>query len=88
MYTYGFCDEFLRRIFVTNIFFTYNFLTIASFSIGVHSILLFAEIRKVTLEISTKILVFCFQKVSDLWGKIVLLIEKNFSNSRLKAENL
>ena len=31
----------------------------------------------------------CFSNVSDLlWEKIVLVIEKNFWNSRLKAENL
>ena len=34
-------------------------------------------------------LVFCYQNCSDLlWEKIVLVIEKNFWNSRLKAENL
>ena len=34
-------------------------------------------------------MVFCYQNCSDLlWEKIVLLIEKNFWNSRLKAENL
>ena len=34
-------------------------------------------------------MVFCYQNCSDLlWGKIVLVIEKNFWNSRLKAENL
>ena len=33
-------------------------------------------------------LVFCFQNCSDLlWEKIVLVIEENFWNSRLKAEN-
>ena len=33
-------------------------------------------------------LVFCYQNCSDLlWEKIVLVIEKNFWNSRLKAEN-
>ena len=38
---------------------------------------------------SMKILVFCYQNCSDLlWEKIVLLIEKNFWNSRLKVENL
>ena len=32
---------------------------------------------------------FVFQNFSDLlWEKIVLLIEKNFRNSKLKAENL
>ena len=32
---------------------------------------------------------FCYQNCSDLlWEKIVLVIEKNFCNSRLKAENL
>ena len=34
-------------------------------------------------------MVFCFQNCSDLlWEKIVLVIEKNFRNLRLKAENL
>ena len=34
-------------------------------------------------------LVFCYQNCSDLlWEKIVLVIEKIFWNSRLKAENL
>ena len=36
-----------------------------------------------------KSLVICYQNCSDLlWEKIVLVIEKNFWNSRLKAENL
>ena len=35
------------------------------------------------------VLVFCYQNCSDLlWEKIVLVIEKIFWNSRLKAENL
>ena len=34
-------------------------------------------------------LVFCYQNCSDLlWEKNILVIEKNFWNSRLKAENL
>ena len=34
-------------------------------------------------------IVFCYQNCSDLmWEKIDLVIEKNFWNSRLKAENL
>jgi hypothetical protein len=33
--------------------------------------------------------VFCYQNCSDLlWEKIVLVIKKNFWNTRLKAENL
>ena len=37
----------------------------------------------------TGIMVFCYQNCSDLlWEKIVLVIEKNFWNSRLKAKNL
>ena len=33
-------------------------------------------------------MLFCYQNCSDLlWEKIVLVIEKNFWNSRLKAEN-
>ena len=33
-------------------------------------------------------IVFCYQNCSDLlWEKIVLVIEKNFWNSRLKGEN-
>ena len=36
-----------------------------------------------------KRMVFCYQNCSDLlWEKIVLAFEKNFWNSRLKAENL
>ena len=34
-------------------------------------------------------MVFCYQNCSDLlWEKFVLVIEKNFWNSRLNAENL
>ena len=34
-------------------------------------------------------MVFCYPNCSDLlWEKNVLVIEKNFRNSRLKAENL
>ena len=34
-------------------------------------------------------MVFCYQNCSDLlWEKMVLVIEKNFWNSRLKEENL
>ena len=34
-------------------------------------------------------MVFCYQNCSDLlWEKNVLAMEKNFWNSRLKAENL
>ena len=36
-----------------------------------------------------KKMVFCYQNCSALlWGKIVLVIEKNFWNSRLKIKNL
>ena len=36
-----------------------------------------------------KMVVVCYQNCSHLlWGRIVLMIEKNFWNSRLKAENL
>ena len=39
--------------------------------------------------ISLFTLVFCYQNCSDLlWEKIVIVIEKNFWKSRLKAENL
>ena len=35
------------------------------------------------------VMAFCYQNCSDLlWEKIVIVIEKNFWNSRLKAENL
>ena len=34
-------------------------------------------------------MVFYYQNCSDLlWEKIILVIEKNFWNSRMKAENL
>ena len=37
----------------------------------------------------TLLMVFCYQNCSDLlWEKIVLVIEKNFWNSRLNAKNL
>ena len=39
--------------------------------------------------LTTESTVFCYQNCSDiLWEKIVLVIKKNFWNSRLKAENL
>ena len=42
-----------------------------------------------SIHLFVKIMVFCYQNCSDLlWEKIVLVIEKNFWNSRLKAENL
>ena len=38
---------------------------------------------------SPESMVFCYQNCSDLqWEKIILVIEKKFWNSRLKAENL
>ena len=41
-----------------------------------------------TLTILNSTLVFCYQNCSHLlWEKNVLVIEKNFWNSRLKAEN-
>ena len=44
----------------------------------------------INVEISLVVkMVFCYQNCSDLlWEKIVLVIEKNFWNLRLKAENL
>ena len=48
--------------------------------------------KSLLFTISSKYLkgmVFCYQNCSDLlWEKIVLVIGKNFWNSRLKAENL
>ena len=45
--------------------------------------------RKIFFVPSIKEMVFCYQNCSDLlWEKIVLVIEKNFWNLRLKAENL
>ena len=42
-----------------------------------------------TFRWKLKKMVFCYQNCSDLlWEKIVLVIEKYFWNSRLKAENL
>ena len=43
---------------------------------------------KIIVVFKLKIVVFCYQSCSDLlWEIIVLLIKKNFWNSRLKAEN-
>ena len=45
-------------------------------------------LNKMTLLCLLRYLVFCYQNCTDLlWEKIVLLIEKKFWNSRLKAEN-
>ena len=45
--------------------------------------------RPINKPICRKEMVFCYQNCSDLlWEKIVLVIEKNFWNSRMKAENL
>ena len=42
-----------------------------------------------TIQVVLKRMVFYYQNCSDvLWEKIVIVIEKNFWNSRLKAENL
>ena len=46
------------------------------------------EIQSISFDPSRE-MVFCYQNCSDLvWEKIVLVIEKNFWNSRLKAEKL
>ena len=40
-------------------------------------------------DIAHWLMTFCYQNCSDpLWEEIVIVIEKNFWNSRLKAENL
>ena len=45
-------------------------------------------LKKSLTEKWNSVMVFCFQNCSDLqWDKIVLVIEKTFGNSRLKAEN-
>ena len=45
--------------------------------------------KHILLRAAKPLMVFCYQNCSDLlWEKIVLLIKKNFWNSRLKAENL
>ena len=63
---------------------------IAQYLLGLvpHSVgCIFWQIHLVLKERSD--LVFCCQNCSDLlWETIVLVIEKNFWNSRLKAENL
>ena len=44
----------------------------------------FMDEGKIKLAAKTLLLVFCFQNCSDLlWEKIVLVMEKNFWNSRL-----
>ena len=43
--------------------------------------------QKITIILILKEMAFCYRNCSDLlWEKIVLVIEKNFWNSRLKAE--
>ena len=40
-------------------------------------------------DVAHWLMTFCYQNCSDLlWEEIVIVIEKNFWNSRLKAENL
>ena len=68
------------------------------FSISQDFLLLFLELLKSQMQIliappslwpAFHRMVFCYQNCSDLlWEKIVLVIEKNFWNSRLKAKNL
>ena len=44
---------------------------------------------RVLVKVKCWEMVFCYQNCSDLlWEKNVLMIQKNFWNSRLKAENL
>ena len=51
------------------------------------SLKIFSNLSK-TFRYFKETMVFCYQNCSDLlWEKIVLVIEKNFWNSRLKAEN-
>ena len=48
-----------------------------------------STVSRVLLKNQFFIMVFCYQNSFDLlWEKIVLVIEKKFWNSRLKAENL
>ena len=50
---------------------------------------IYSELTMVLSDQFVKSMVFCYQNWSDLlWDKIVRVIEKNFWNSRLKAENL
>ena len=59
--------------------------------IGIFFSIWFLSSTLLVLQISHLIprMVFCYQNCSDLlWEKIVLVIEKNFWNSWLKAENL
>ena len=59
--------------------------TLISLSIGAEN----SDLRNKKNSHSEPEMVFCYQNCSDLlWEKIVLVIEKNFWNSRLKAENL
>ena len=77
-------------------FFTWSVMeespSLASFMVPLHWLMILERtIVLLTLEPKEKwkYLVFCYQNCSDLlWKKIVLVIEKNFWNSRLKAESL
>ena len=62
---------------------------ILKYSIPRYSILFISQISNFKANLSGSKMVFCYQNCSDLlWEKIVLVIEKNVWNSRLKAENL
>ena len=59
-----------------------TFMTLDALKIFLHQVEIITSINRMYL-------VFCYQNCSDLlWEKMVLVIEKNFWNSRLKVENL
>ena len=56
---------------------------------GLTSMVSYFVTRYIVNFFKIEIIVLCYQNCSDvLWEKIILVIEKNFWNSRLKAENL
>ena len=75
---------------------TANVPTQMSFYFVIYAILLYIKsvmeyltFQKVKDQKYFRIMVFSYQNCSDIpWEKIVLVMEKNFWNSRLKAENL
>ena len=82
-------NPFVWTLFMCGYFFCWTFPPL-QFEYFIHLVLSYIEKCPDKYgEISEIEIVFCYQNCSDLlWEKNVQVIEKNFWNSRLKAENL
>jgi hypothetical protein len=79
--------ENIKYVFCSLRTFAYNIKSITVHSEWGGSASTYAAIKSCNCQIAET--VFCYQNCSDLlWEKIVVVIEKNFWNSRLMAENL